>query len=123
VLLRTLSLSRTFSIVQRATRVPILGRASADQIVEDVDWALSLRWPLLRRNCLRRALTLFLMLRRRGLAVVAHLGVIPPEGSVDSEGGHSLEGHAWLSLDGAVAYETAPTRVADYAETLRFPVG
>ena len=121
VLLRTLSLSRTFSIVQWATRLPISRRASAQQIVADVDWALSRRRPLLRRNCLRRTLTLFLMLRRLGLPVIAHLGVIPPKGFVHSERAQALDGHAWLSLAGAVVYEPALSRVTDYTETLRLP--
>lgn len=66
------------------------------------------RWP--RTTCLHRALTRFVMLRRRGLAPTFVVGV--------REGSEPIEGHAWLELNGVPMLEPEPP---DCTPTFRFP--
>ena len=93
---------------------PVLGRRRADSAEIEAIGELTgrllrnRRWP--RTTCLHRALTRFVMLRRRGWSPTFVVGV--------REGSEPIEGHAWLELDGAPFLE--PER-PDCTPTFRFP--
>ena len=57
--------------------------------------------PLFPRLCLRRSLTLFSLLARRGYAPQIHFGV--------RSDGTSLDGHSWVTVNGATLGEGPPT--------------
>lgn len=65
-----------------------------------------------RRSCLRHSLVLLRQLRACGSPVVSQLGISQP--------GDSLDGHAWLELDGSpVAEANGPQ--ARYRVIYRYP--
>lgn len=122
LVLKSLSLKRTLQLVGRANRRPARSSVSPADLAAAVDWALSLRRPLLRRNCLRRALSLFYLLRRQGIPVQLHLGVRKQAGGesqIQSTSWH-LNGHAWLTLDDRIFLEPDHAAVATYVETYRY---
>lgn len=93
-------------------RWPGLRLPPPDQLARGADrWLRLAQHP---RPCLPRALALCLLLRRAGLPVVLHLGVLRRPGG-------TLHGHAWLSLAGAPYLERGAERLADFTETLRVP--
>jgi len=84
----------------------------AREIVRRIDAALREAWPLVRRGCLTRGLTLFWFLRRSGFPVSLRFGI----GEVDGR----IEGHCWLDLGGEPFAEKRDPRPL-YTETWRIP--
>jgi hypothetical protein len=78
------ALARPRSGVCTAAEVAALRRA--------VDHVQTSDWPLVRKGCLTRGLTLFWLLRRRGVDVALAFGVGTPEGETAA--------HCWLVRDG-----------------------
>ena len=67
-------------------------------------------------SCLPRSLTLWWMLRRRGIPTELHLGVRNESGNI--------EAHAWLEADGVVLNDTPDVRDRYAAfDPIRWPVG
>ncbi len=85
-------------------------------IMEDVAYYVD-RWLALapynpKGNCFPRALTLYWFARRAGFPVQFHCGVMKLN--------QSLEGHAWLMLDGGEFFEPSP-HWRSFTVTVRFP--
>lgn len=120
--LKSLSLRRTLRLVAVASRHPSRHPVSPVELATAVDWALSLGYPLLRRNCLRRALALFYLLRRSGIPVELHLGVRNEAARPDNvrPWPWQLNGHAWLTLEDRAVFESDRFATTSYVETFRF---
>ena len=69
-------------------------------------------WPW-HHTCLKRASTLFFLLRRSGYPVVLQVGV-------RKEPGGKLEAHAWLLLNGETFVEPAATFSASFSPIATF---
>ena len=65
---------------------------SVDRIVRYTDGMLARRGPMMRKNCFRRAITLYYFLRREGVELDVCFGVKTPGESL-------LDGHCWLVRD------------------------
>ncbi len=86
---------------------------SPDSTAWRVDRVLStLPWPW-RRTCLKRATTLFYLLRLSGHHVLLCVGV-------RREGGGSLEAHAWLTLNGETFVEPPATAASTFSAIATF---
>ena len=77
-----------------ASRRPSGARGNPDAVAATVLEMLQAGWPLVRRGCLTRGLTLYYFLRRAGVDVALTFGMgrVPP--------GDGFDGHCWLVLDG-----------------------
>ncbi len=71
-----------------------------------------LPWPW-RHTCLKRATTLYYLLRRAGLPVGLQVGVRRQEGG-------DLEAHAWLTLDGAPFLEPPSSSLVTFSPIATF---
>ena len=69
------------------------------------------RLPIFPGACLRRALALYYVLSRLGCPVQIHFGV--------QKGGHSLDGHSWVTLRGAPIAD--PDGAAAFSTVYSFP--
>jgi hypothetical protein len=75
------------------------------------------RWFGSRDTCLTRALVVAALLSDRG-GVLLHVGFAAP-----AAGGGALEGHAWVTLDGAIVGGPDAAMAADGSTTeMTFPV-
>ncbi len=63
-----------------------------ERIIRYTDGMLANRGPMMRKNCFRRAITLYYFLRREGMELDLCFGVKTPDESV-------LDGHCWLVRD------------------------
>jgi hypothetical protein len=105
VLLRVLSVRRTVSWLTPPRPCARRSPTEIKRVVAAVD-RLYLRRPLRHYGpCLRRSLTLYAFLQRRGLPVRVALGAYP--------NANGLVAHAWLTLHGKPVYE--PNSVERYA--------
>lgn len=96
--------------ISRPGRRP--GRNTAEDLVRRIDGLLRLGWPLVRRGCLVRGLTLYRFLREAGFDVTLCFGMGRPEGVED------FTGHCWVELGGqALAEKREPRPI--YTETFR----
>ena len=75
-------------------------------------YLILIRFFHLRKPCQLRSLTLFALLRRRGLDVRVHYGARKKE--------RVLEGHCWLTLSGQQILEQHDPRTT-YVETYTYP--
>jgi hypothetical protein len=87
------------SIVERAVAkedVPPAANPTAADINERMvsSFAMATGVHFLRPNCLPRSLSLWRMLRRRGIDAVVRIGA--------KMSGRRLDGHAWVEVDGKV---------------------
>ncbi|MCC6180112.1 MAG: lasso peptide biosynthesis B2 protein [Chloroflexi bacterium] len=106
----------------RARARPVIRRATAPEsanvstnvqkIVEYVDLARAVGYPLVSRHCLTRGLTLYHFLRDAGLDVGLCFGVRTLGGT--------LAGHCWLMRDGEPFLESDDPRLY-FTETFRLP--
>jgi hypothetical protein len=87
-------------------------RLSPDRILHLTDRILERRVAYLRPSCLLRSMVLFRFLREAGVPVRIHFGV--------RREGDSLQGHAWLSLDGR-PYAEAADPTARFQTVYSFP--
>lgn len=93
-------------------RIPRPGRKSAEDLVRRIDGLLRLGWPLVRRGCLVRGLTVYRFLREAGFNVSLCFGMGRPDGVED------FTGHCWVELEGrALAEKREPRPI--YTETFR----
>ena len=114
LLLRLLELERLGRWLEPtpAARIPRPGRRTAEDLVRRIDRLLRLGWPLVRRGCLVRGLTLYRFLRKAGFDVSLCFGIGRPEGEAD------FTGHCWIEMDGrALAEKQEPRSI--YTETFR----
>ncbi|GKS57773.1 hypothetical protein YTPLAS18_13000 [Nitrospira sp.] len=100
ILVRLLPLPRVLSCLHADGTSNTLDRAALDDLAYYTD-----RWLILfpanaKGNCFPRSLTLYRFARRLGFPVRFHCGI--------QKNGQTLDGHAWLSLEGAAFLE--PTR-------------
>jgi len=75
-------------------------------------YLILIRFFRLRKPCQLRSLTLFALLRRRGLDVRVHYGARKKD--------RVLEGHCWLTLSGQQILEQYDPRIT-YVETYTYP--
>src|SRR4028118_1315895 len=84
---------RMAALLERASSEPPSANPRiAEALARRVDRCLRASWPLVRRGCLTRGVTLYWFLRRAGFDVSLRFGI----GEVDGR----LEGHCWLVNDG-----------------------
>ena len=88
----------------------------AEALVRRIDRLLKLGWPLVRRGCLVRGMTLYRFLREAGFEVSLCFGMGQPEGESD------FTGHCWIELDGQPLAEKRDPRPI-YTETFRIAPG
>jgi len=96
-----------------ATRWPHPVRRDPDAIAATVLEMLRAGWPIVRRGCLTRGLTLYYVLRRAGIDVALEFGM----GKVAN--GDGFDGHCWLVLDGKPYLEPHDPR-REYATMYTF---
>ena len=94
------------------SRTPSADPRKAEAFARRVDRWLRAGWPLVRRGCLTRGVTLYRFLRQAGFDVSLRFGLGEVEGR--------LEGHCWLVHDGRPLLEKRDPR-AIYTETWRIP--
>ncbi|MBI4913937.1 MAG: lasso peptide biosynthesis B2 protein [Acidobacteria bacterium] len=95
-LVRLAGVGRARRCLERCSSVPVPRAATAVEILAGQRLALLAgmagRRGLLRATCLRQALAVHFILRRRGLAPCLRIGVRRREGRLDA--------HAWVELEG-----------------------
>ncbi len=84
--------------------------AEVERLVASVESVLAAGWPLVRRGCLTRGVTLFWFLRRAGVPVDLVFGMGTPA--------DGFEGHCWLVRDAEPWLERTDPRPV-FAETYR----
>lgn len=84
--------------------------AAVAALVGRIDRLLAAGWPLVRRGCLTRGLTLYRFLRRAGADVALCFGIGKQTGD--------LAGHCWIEHEGAPLAERRDPREL-YVETYR----
>lgn len=125
---RILLFAAASPLLLRAVRLERLGGwlepgktrpAEPGSVVRRVDRLLRLGWPVVRRGCLVRGMTLYRFLREAGFEVSLCFGMgRPPEEGPDGD----LTGHCWIELDGRPLAEKRDPR-AIYTETFRISPG
>lgn len=111
LLLRAVKLERLGSWLEPA-RIPARPAGAPGALVRRVDRLLKLGWPLVRRGCLVRGMTLYRFLREAGFEASLCFGMGQPEGEP------GLTGHCWIELDGQPLAEKRDPRPV-YTETFR----
>lgn len=115
LLLRAVKLERLGAWLEPRTS----GKTSAqpaEALVRRIDRLLRLGWPLVRRGCLVRGMTLYRFLREAGFEASLCFGMGQPEGESD------FTGHCWIELDGQPLAEKRDPRPI-YTETFRIAPG
>lgn len=101
--LRLLGYQRTLAWADRWSHSPATRPASSDDLAYGQQLAraaaLAGRHGLIHATCLRQALLVYVLLRRRGLAPVLKLGV--------RRQGTTPDMHAWVALEGVALGESA----------------
>ena len=115
LLLRAVKLERLGAWLEPETPLPA-GQADPAPLVRRIDRLLRLGWPLVRRGCLVRGMTLYRFLREAGFEVALCFGMGKPEGGSD------FTGHCWIELDGRPLAEKRDPRPI-YTETFRIAPG
>lgn len=111
-LVRWMPLPRLLNWLHAEASESLPDRAILDDLAYYTDRWLTLFPANAKGNCFPRSLTLYWFARRQGFPVQFHCGI--------QRNGSSLDGHAWLSLDGAAFLE--PTRHWEgFAITYSFP--
>jgi hypothetical protein len=103
------------TLLQWLEAFPVRGRGDEGTLEKASRYTDALLWriPTARPGpCLIRSLTLYHFARRWGLPVQVHCGARRVEGA--------LQGHAWLSLNGAPFLESGDPE-ASYAVTFSYP--
>lgn len=114
LLLRLVGIDRLSRWLEPAAppRIPRPGHRAAEDLVRRIDGLLRLGWPVVRRGCLVRGLTLYRFLREAGFNVTLCFGMGRPDGVDD------FTGHCWVELGGrALAEKREPRPI--YTETFR----
>lgn len=119
LLLRAVRLERLGAWLEPETPRPA-GQADPAPLVRRIDRLLRLGWPLVRRGCLVRGMTLYRFLREAGYEVSLCFGMGKPEGQ--PEGDSDFTGHCWIELDGQPLAEKRDPRPI-YTETFRIAPG
>lgn len=82
------------------------GPAYVETLVATIARVVDMPWFVIRRNCYKKGLLFYYFLVTAGVPNVAlHVGVKKPDGR--------MEGHCWLTLDGAV-FQDSESNVAAY---------
>ena len=115
LLLRAVKLERLGAWLE-PEEAPAKPRQTPGDLVRRVDYLLRLGWPLVRRGCLVRGMTLYRFLREAGFEVSLCFGMGQPEGESD------FTGHCWIELDGQPLAEKRDPRPI-YTETFRIAPG
>ncbi len=118
LLLRAVKLERLGAWLEpaRAAAKPAGAPGAPEEVVRRVDRLIQLGWPLVRRGCLVRGMTLYRFLREAGFEAALCFGMGQPEGL--SEGDSGLTGHCWIELDRQPLAEKRDPRPI-YTETFR----
>lgn len=114
LLLRFVGIDRLQRWLEPSTppRIPRPGRKAAEDLVRRIDGLLRVGWPVVRRGCLVRGLTVYRFLREAGFNVNLCFGMGRPDGVDD------FTGHCWVELEGkALAEKREPRPI--YTETFR----
>jgi len=124
--IRVLLLAAAVPLLMRAVKLPRLGDwlepegagaapadpATAEALARRIDRLLRLAWPVVRRGCLVRGVTLYRFLREGGHDVALCFGVGRPDGE------EGFSGHCWIEQGGrALAEKREPRSI--YTETFR----
>ena len=109
-----MSLARLTRVLERWSAQPLEGALpDAESTAWRVDRVLhSLPWPW-RHTCLKRATTLFYLLRLSGQMVQLQVGV-------RKEKGGALEAHAWITLNGETILEPPATVISSFSPIATF---
>jgi hypothetical protein len=110
--LMRMPLPRAAGLLERASRLRAHHDVSPERLAELMAVAPAFGRPLVRSGCLTRGVTLFWLLRRRGVDVELRFGL-------DRDG--AADGHCWLVRDGEPYLEKVDPR-ARFAETFRLPL-
>lgn len=118
LLLRAVKLERLGAWLEpaRIAAKPAETADAPEEFVRRVDRLIKLGWPLVRRGCLVRGMTLYRFLREAGFEVSLCFGMGQPEGQPEEDSG--LTGHCWIELDREPLAEKRDPRPI-YAETFR----
>lgn len=119
LLLRAVKLERLGAWLE-PKEAPARPRQTPGDLVRRVDYLLRLGWPLVRRGCLVRGMTLYRFLREAGFEVSLCFGMGQPEGQPEGDSGFT--GHCWIELDGQPLAEKRDPR-SIYTETFRIAPG
>lgn len=111
LLLRAVKLERLGAWLEPA-RTAAKPAGTPDAVVRRVDRLIKLGWPLVRRGCLVRGMTLYRFLREAGFEASLCFGMGQPEGEP------GLTGHCWIELDREPLAEKRDPRPI-YTETFR----
>ena len=72
-------------------------------------------------NCLKRSLVIFRLLRIYGIDVQICMGVRKDPADQGAKADQSLQGHAWLMIDGQPFLEDRRTMTITYTPVFSFP--
>lgn len=114
LLLRAVKLERLGAWLEpaKAAATPAGTPDAPEEVVRRVDRLIKLGWPLVRRGCLVRGMTLYRFLREAGFETALCFGMGQPEGET------GLTGHCWIELDREPLAEKRDPRPI-YTETFR----
>lgn len=114
LLLRAMKLERLGAWLEpaKAAALPAGTPDAPEEVVRRVDRLIRLGWPLVRRGCLVRGMTLYRFLREAGFEASLCFGMGQPEGEA------GLTGHCWIELGREPLAEKRDPRPI-YAETFR----
>jgi hypothetical protein len=110
--LMRLPLPSAARILERTSRRRTRRGFSPERLAQLMDAAPAFAHPVVRGGCLTRGITLYWLLRRRGVNVELQFGV-------DRRG--AADGHCWLVRDGEPYLEKVDPRPR-FAETIRLPL-
>lgn len=113
-LARLLPLPKAFAILSPGLSSRVGDERSTDAIVNALDTLLTARVPFIRPQCWRRAVVLHRFLRGAGVDTVIVFGV-------RTDGGRTVEAHAWVERCGRPFAEAADT--SSYQRVFEFPGG
>ena len=112
-LVAMLSLPRVLQALHADVTAVVPDRAALDDLAYYTDRWLTLFPANAKGNCFPRSLTLYRFARQLGFPVRFHCGI--------QRNGETLDGHAWLSLEGTAFLE--PTRHwEEFTVTYSYPV-
>lgn len=85
------------------------------------DFLLGRNWWIYRMNCLKRALVIFRVLRKYRIDVQICMGVRKGPMTQATQADQSLQGHAWLMIDGQPFLEDSRSMTFTYTPVFSFP--
>ena len=124
IIVKFLSLPRIMEMITptKTNRYQATNRKSAEEkIIKFTEYILNLDFWIWKSTCLKRSLLLYRFLNKIGVNVQICFGVKYNKSMISKDSASSIDGHAWLCLNGEIFLERNIEMAREYKVTYCFP--